>query len=59
MLGTSEEELTKIVSLSADVQFSGFEVHYSDGSWRGIGPSRRAMRTLKIGGRGGRVAAMF
>lgn len=60
MFGTSEEELSKIVSLSADIQFGGFEVHFSDGSQRGIGPSRHAMRTLAIDGKGGeRIAAVF
>ncbi|KAF4995957.1 hypothetical protein FDECE_12634 [Fusarium decemcellulare] len=53
IFGTTDEELANITSIAGDVHFGGFEVAYSDGTRRSIGPRRNAMKELAIDGPGG------
>ncbi|RSL93702.1 hypothetical protein CEP52_013091 [Fusarium oligoseptatum] len=53
IFGTTDEELSEITSIAADVQLGGFEIVYKNGTRRGIGPRRHAMKHLSIDGPGG------
>ncbi|KAH7137014.1 hypothetical protein B0J13DRAFT_560401 [Dactylonectria estremocensis] len=53
MLGTSEDELSDITSVSVDIRLGGFEVTYNGRPTRAIGPRLQAMKTLQVDGRGG------
>ncbi|KAI8689414.1 F-box domain-containing protein [Fusarium sp. Ph1] len=53
IFGTTDDELSNIISIAADVQLGGFETVYKDGTRRTIGPRRHAMKHLSIDGPGG------
>ncbi|VUC20918.1 unnamed protein product, partial [Clonostachys rosea] len=53
MLGTSDEELADITSISADICLGGMEVTYGHQASRKIGNRLQAMKSLSIDGKGG------
>lgn len=60
VFGTSDKELSNMISIAADVRLGGFEVIYRDGTRRSIGPRRHAMKHLSIDGPGGeRIAHLY
>ncbi|RSL67940.1 hypothetical protein CEP54_003013 [Fusarium duplospermum] len=50
IFGTTDEELSEMTCIAADVQLGGFEIAYKNGTRRGIGPRRHAMKHLSIDG---------
>ncbi|KAF7534022.1 hypothetical protein G7054_g6549 [Neopestalotiopsis clavispora] len=60
VFGDCDSELSDITSISADVHFGRFEVHYGSRPSRAIGPRGHAMQYLEIDGRGGeRVISVY
>lgn len=60
VLGCDETGLSSIVESSCDVQLGAFQVQYSDGTSRTIGPRALTMKSLGIDGKGGeRVVALY
>lgn len=53
VLGTTEEELADVTSISGDANFGGFKVTYGSRPTRSIGPRLNELKVLEIDGRGG------
>ncbi|KAF4983917.1 hypothetical protein FZEAL_794 [Fusarium zealandicum] len=60
VFGYSDNELSEIVALSVDTLLRGFQLHYSTGKVRSIGPNCDAMVRLNIDGKGGeRIVELY
>ncbi|CAI6093170.1 unnamed protein product [Clonostachys chloroleuca] len=60
MLGTSDEELADITSISVDICLGGIEVTYGHQASRKVGTRHQAMKNLSIDGKGGeRIALVY
>ncbi|KAJ3522394.1 hypothetical protein NM208_g12875 [Fusarium decemcellulare] len=53
VFGHNDKELSEIDGFSADVLFGGFQIHYTTGRTKTIGPACHAMMRLDIDGKGG------
>ncbi|CAM1505971.1 Fc.00g116080.m01.CDS01 [Cosmosporella sp. VM-42] len=60
VFASTEEELSDVTSIAADVQLGGFMVTYGHRPSRSIGPRLQALKTLNVDGNGGeRLVSMI